>query len=76
MNYSLTEFFKISKKIDHNADLLKQSLKIFMQYKQEFQNNYINFLEISKITKDNIEMWKTFPDLCSEIKDKSDMSIV
>ena len=36
MNYSLTEFFKISGKYDHNTDFLTQSLKIFEKYKEEF----------------------------------------
>jgi len=76
MNYSLTEFFKISGKYDHNADFLTQSLKIFEKFKEEFKNSYINFLEISKVANDNIELWMAFPTFYEEIKDKSDMSVV
>jgi len=69
MNYSLTEFFIISGKYDHNADFLKQSLKIFEQNKQEFQDSYTYFLEISKVTNNNIEVWVTFPTFYEEIKE-------
>jgi len=76
MNYSITEFFKISGKYDHYAGFLTQSFKIFEKYKEEFQESYTNFLEISKITNDNIEVWMTFPTFYEEIKDKSAMSVV
>jgi len=76
MNYSLTEFFIISGKYDHNADLLTQSLKIFEKYKDEFQENYTYFLEISKITSDNLEAWKHFIQIYEEIKEKTKMKAV
>jgi len=76
MNYSLTEFFKISGKYDHNPDFLTQSSKIFEKYKEEFRDSYTNFLEITKIANNNIESWMVFPEFYSEIKDKSDMSVV
>jgi len=76
MNESLTEFFKISGKFDHNVDFLIQSLKIFDKYKKEFQDSYTNFLEITKVTSDNIEVWMALPTFYEEIRDKSAMSVV
>ena len=76
MNESLTEFFKISGKFDHNVDFLIQSLKIFDKYKKEFQDSYTNFLEITKVTSDNIEVWMALPTFYEEIREKSAMSVV
>jgi len=53
INESLTEFFKISEKFDHNVDFLKQSLKIFEQNKEDFQDIYANFLENLDFTVEN-----------------------
>jgi len=51
-------------------------LKIFQLCKEEFQESYTNFLEISKVNKDNIEAWKHFNKIYKEIKEKSKMKAV
>jgi len=53
MNYSLTEFFKISGKHNNNIDFIKQSLKIFEQNKEEFQDSYTSFLDITDVKVSN-----------------------
>jgi len=62
-------FIRISRKFNYDEDFFKQN-------KEEFQDSYTNFMEISKIKKDNIEVWMTFPTFYEEIKDKSAMSVV
>ena len=58
---------------NNNVDFLTQSLKIFEKYMEEFQESYTNFLEISKVANDNIEIWMSFPDFYEEIKEKSEI---
>jgi len=53
LNYTLTEFFIISGKYDHNADFLTQTLNKFQQNKEEFQDSYTNFLEKLDFTVEN-----------------------
>ena len=68
---TLTKFIKISEKNHYNIDFLKHTIKIFQKINEEFQDNYINFLEIFKVTKDNIEAWKHFHQIYEETKEKS-----
>jgi len=48
---------------------LKQSLEIFQQCKEEFQESYTNLMKISKINEANIENWKHFHQIYGETKD-------
>jgi len=50
-------FIRISRKFNYDEDFFKQSGKLFKQNKEEFQDSYTNFMEISKVNKDNIEAW-------------------
>jgi len=75
MNDSLTEFVKYSGKFDHNINYLKQSLKIFQQYKEEFHNNYASFMEILDL---NVEDYKKKIAVCRihlEYKNKMNDSL-
>jgi len=76
IKYTLSEFLKISGKYDHNDDFLRETMKIFEQYQNEFEDSYNNFLEISKVTNENFVSWKHFPRLYEETKDKSNMTAV
>jgi len=75
MNYSLTEFFKISGKYDHNADFLTQSLKIFQQNQDEFQDNYTNFLENLDFTVENYEKKVVVSQVHFEFKEKMNYTL-
>ena len=48
---------KISGKYNNDEDFLKNTLKIFLEFKEGFNNKYRNFLEIT-VPNDNISIWK------------------
>jgi len=54
---TLSEFMKISGKYNNDEDFLKNTLKIFLEFKEGFNNKYRNFLEIT-VPNDNISIWK------------------
>jgi len=70
MNESLTEFFIISGKYDHNVDFLTQSLKIFQQNKEEFQDTYTNFLKNLDFTVKNYKKKVAISQVHLEFKEK------
>ena len=45
MNYTHTDFFKISEMYDYNDDFLTQNLKKFQQNQEKIQDSFTNVLE-------------------------------
>jgi len=75
MNYSLTEFLKISEKYDYSDDFLTQSLEIFEKYKEEFQDTYTNFLEKLDFTVKNYKKKVAVSQVHLEFKEKINYSL-
>jgi len=76
LNYTLTEFFIISGKYDHNADFLTQTLKKFQQNKEEFQDSYTNFLEKLDFTVENYEKRVAVSQVHLEYKKKMNYTLI
>ena len=47
------QFLKISKSYHHNYQFLNDTVKIYSQFKKEYNNNYNDFLDKTQINEQN-----------------------